>query len=199
MHTAGAFPRVRRNSLQCLHGLHNHNFVIIISFTLPTHSFTFGRNTQVREEYEEFCIHRCRIKTGRVRCLQYINKFFYRATFEILTMVTTQGCKTAGCDAVHSDTNLLIFRENLLPLTSKLKWEATGSSETAVNFYQTTRCHIPENNDHYVLTYSRGCDFHGSNAVVISHLHEMHKITSLQESRFPSFFASFLLSSVGFS
>lgn len=59
-------------------------------FYFTENSFTFGRKTQVREEYEEFCIHQRRIKTGRVRCFQYINKFFYGAKFEILTMVTTQ-------------------------------------------------------------------------------------------------------------
>jgi hypothetical protein len=108
-------------------------------------------------------------------------------------------CRTAGCDAVYSETNLLIFRKNLLPPTSTLKWKVTSSSETAINFYQITRRHIPEDNDLYVLIYSRGYDFHDSNAVVTGHLNEMHKMTSQHWSRFPSFFVSFLLSSVRFS
>ena len=59
-------------------------------FYFTEHSSTFGRRTQVQEEYVEFCIRQCRIKTGRVTCLQYINKFFYRAKFDILTKVTIQ-------------------------------------------------------------------------------------------------------------
>jgi hypothetical protein len=35
MDTAGAFPRVRRNSPKCLHGLHNHIVFVIVIFTLP--------------------------------------------------------------------------------------------------------------------------------------------------------------------
>jgi hypothetical protein len=89
MDTAGTFPRVRRNSPKCLHGLHNHNLLLLLLFLLYRKLFTFGRKTQVREEYEEFCIHQRRIKSGRVRCFRYINKFFYGAQFEILTMVTT--------------------------------------------------------------------------------------------------------------
>jgi hypothetical protein len=199
MDTAGHFSQGKAQLPQMSSWIAQPQFIIIIIFFLLKNFFAFGRKTQVREEYEEFSIHQCRIKTGCVRRFQYINKFFYLAKFEILTMVNTQVKRTAGCDAVHSDKNLLIFRENLLPLTFPLKWEATGSSETAVNFYQTTQCHIPEYNNRYVLTYVSGCDFHGSTAVVTCHWHEMHKITSLQESRFLLFFASFLLSSVGFS
>jgi hypothetical protein len=66
---------------------------------------------------------------------------------------------------VHSETNLLIFRGK-----KTLKWETTGSSETNVNFYQTTRCHLSEDNDIYVLTYYRRYDLHGNRAVVTRHL-----------------------------
>jgi hypothetical protein len=56
--------------------------------------------------------------------------------FEVLTEVTTSFCHQ-GCDMVWGR----VCTENIL------KIEAAGSSETFVNVYLTTQCHMPEDSN----------------------------------------------------
>jgi hypothetical protein len=64
-------------------------------------------------------------------------------------MVAGNDC-LLGCCTVMSSTSLPTFQRCLLPPSSEqwaitLMMEAESTSETSANFYQTTRCNIPDN------------------------------------------------------
>jgi hypothetical protein len=66
-----------------------------------------------------------------------------KVRFRVLTAVRIKMTCLLECYAVKSVRNLLTFHSNLLPSIA-LKTEAVRTSETSVNFYQTTRRSIPE-------------------------------------------------------
>jgi hypothetical protein len=76
------------------------------------------------------------------------NPYFNHAGFQVLVMVTDD-CWFLGCDAMLFGGNLL-FQSSMLPSPSgwkhTLKMKTTGSSETLVNFCQSTWHYIPGDN-----------------------------------------------------